>query len=235
MDGKLRWMTLIALLMWQMLQGVVSNTPHTTVIQHTGNSSSASGNTVATTITSSVAPLIVVAVAKNGDTDAVTSVTDNQSNTYLQATSARGQFGAATTDIWYCPNATAGVTTVTAHWGITSAFNRGNEVWEVGGLTAPILDIAAHNNTAGSGNVVTGATVTTTSTSGFVAAIVILGSGTVTQNPDSGNEFTSGGDTINGAINGAVSLISSAAGAHNPAWHTSGATPNQVDSVAAFK
>ena len=206
-----------------------------TIIQHVGSSSSASSTDCATTITSSTANLLVVGVTKNADTDSVSSVTDNIGNVYLQVPNAHGIFGAASTDTWYCPNAAPGVTTVTVHWGVSSTSPRGNEVWEVSGFVAPILDIGNHGAVAGSGNVVTGATVTTTAVVGFISAIVLLGSGTVTLNPNTGNEFTSGGDTINGATYGAVSLISSTAAAHNAAWGTSGATPNECNSIAAFK
>lgn len=205
------------------------------VVQHKKNSQISSGNTVPVTVTSTTNKLIVVATSRNGSSDSVSSVTDNIGNTYVQATSARGTFATATSDIWYCTNATSGVTTVTVTWGVTAATNRLAEVYEVSGYTTPILDVANHGNAAGSSNVITGASVTTNTTTDFVAAIVLT-AGTIDQNPNAGNECTAGGDVIDGTlVSASCSILPATAASHNAAWHDTTATPNETNSIAAFK
>lgn len=208
-----------------------------TMVQHKANTSTTNASTVAVTVTSTTANLIVVGAAKSADSDTIASVTDNIGNTYLQATTARGQFGSATTDIWYCLNAAPGVTSITIHFGATSTSNKQVEADEVSGFLSPAFDLANHSAGTGASNLITGATITTTSTNGFILAIALDGTGTIDQNPNGGNEFTSGGDIIGGGgiSTGAVSLISSTAVSHGAVWHSTAATPHFANSIAAFK
>lgn len=226
--------------MWKYILPLLLATPlwAATVVHHTGSATATSSTDVAVTITSTVSNLIVVGTTRNGSTDSVASVTDNIGNVYVQAPSARGTSSSVTSDIWYCAGATSGVTTVTIHWGITATSGRFAEVWEIGGFIHPILDYANHSGNSGVANVVTGATAFTSTTAGFIAAIYLNANSSVDQNPNSGNAFTSGGDilsTSGGNQVGAVSLLSSSISSFNPAWHTTTATPNGVNSVAAFK
>lgn len=204
------------------------------VVQHVGNSTAVSSNTCISTIVSSTNNVLIIAVMKNGSSDSVTSVTDNQLNTYVQATSAK-RTNIATVDIWYCLNATAGVTTITTNWGIIDTVTRSNEVWEISGIITPAFDLANNAGATGAANVITGASVTTTGTSGIIVANLVVFSGTVTVNPAAGNTFTDGGDINNGNIVGNVSKISSSASAQNAAWGTSAAAATNINSVAAFK
>lgn len=207
-----------------------------TITQHAKGSSSANSTDVAVTVSSTASKVLVVGTVRNGSTDTVSSVADNIGNTYVHATSSKAVFGAVTSDIWYCLNATSGVTTVTVHWGVTATTNKLAEVWEVAGFTTPVFDLANNGSNDGAANVITGASVTTTSTIGFIAAIVGDGNSDITQNPNAGNEFTSGGDIVDGTnFVGATSLISVTAAAHNSAWHTTSAAPHEVNSIAAFK
>lgn len=207
------------------------------IVQHNGAGSAVNSTDVAVTVSATTANLLVVAAVRNGSTDSVSSVSDNMGNTYSQASSARGTSSSITSDIWYCANAVPGVTTVTVHWGATSITAKFGEVWEVSGFQAAVQDGGNHSGSSGVANVITGASITTTSTNGFAAAIVINGNSAIDQNPNGGNEFSSGGDILTTGSNnvGAVSLLSSTAVAHNAAWHATTATPNETNSIAAFK
>lgn len=102
------------------------------------------------TLTSSTSgSLLVVGISLGGDANTISSVTDNQSNTYIQVPNARGLMTArsTTSDIWYCANAIAGVTTVTAH-ATSAAVNDFNiYVNEYSGAkTSSPVEMGAHLN-----------------------------------------------------------------------------------------
>lgn len=207
------------------------------LVQHANNNSTTNAATLAITTSSTSNKLLVVIGAKGADTDSISSVTDNQSNTYTQATSALGTLSSVMIDVWYCLNATSGVTTVTIHWATTSTANKQGEVYEFSGFTTPVFDLANHGSAAAVANVITGASVTTTATVGVIVAGSAAGQGTIDQNPNSGNSFTAGGDILAGGqiSTGMVSKISSSASAQNATWHNTTATANEVNTIAAFK
>lgn len=121
-----------------------------TVVRRTTFFSTSSGT--ANTITSTTGNCIVVG------THAITSaVTDSHSDSFIQAGSATDTGGSDHSNIWYFPNATPGITSITATW--TSG--NGVAVWELSGASSSCIDGAAaiQNNgtatTSGSGPSVT--------------------------------------------------------------------------------
>lgn len=204
------------------------------LVQHKFNSS-ASGTTVAVTIAAnSAGNLIVVGAGGGSSSVTVTGVTDNAtggSNTYVQASGARATATGHMVDCWYVLSAAhAGATTVTVTF--SGSISGDAFVMEVSGFTNCALDVVGVvNNGAQSGGLAVGATVTTTSTTGFIIAADITNNA-VGANPHSGNEFTSGGD-VDANSNAACSLISTTAAAHQPVWDDNGTifTSNTV----AFK
>lgn len=205
-----------------------------TLVQHKSNSS-ASGTTLAVTIAANSANNLIVVVAGGGSaTITVTGVSDNAtggSNTYVQAASARATATGHMIDCWYVLSAAhAGATTVTVTF--SSSISGDAFVMEVSGFTTAALDVVGTvNNGVQSGGQATGASVTTTSTTGFIIAGDITNAG-VTANPHAGNEFTSGGD-VDGNSNAACSKISSTAAAHQPVWDDTGTV--FVSNTVAFK
>lgn len=204
---------------------------------------SASQTTSAATITSSGAGhLIVVGLIAFDPAPAartVSGVTDNIGNTYTQATGAASSSvsGSTTTDVWYCLSASAGVTTVTGTWsGAAWAGSKAVIVWEVQGMTTAAFDLAAHvSNGTGAANLDAGASVTTTGASGFVVGVANTDN-SIDLNPNTGNEFTSGGASDPSGTGWAgASLISSTAAAHQPVWHDTNPTSPYGASTAAFK
>jgi len=209
-----------------------------TITQHVGTWSNASANSVALTVTSTASgALLIVSCGTNYPlaTDACTGVTDNQSNTYTEATNAASTGASSgTTDVYYKLSGTGGVTTVTCSYTLTDTKQKYCHLTEVAGFTTAAFDLAGHvDNQTASSNVETGASITTTSTTGFVLGVVMSGS-TVDQNPNSGNEFTSGGDVINSDF-AVATLISSTAAAHQPVWHANFSTTFFSASTVAFK
>ena len=206
-----------------------------TIVQHKTGQDQTNTNTVAVTVTSTVAGNLLIVCCANVYATTVTSVTDDKGNLYAQAdqavaSSATGTLG---TDIWYCVNPIGGVTTVTIHFaGVSAAFREG-WVYEVSGFQNASFDTAGHvNDQVASASTDTGASVTTRSTNGIVVGVVAT-SHAVTANPKAGNEFTSGGDIQPTTGNAACSLISSTAAAHQPTW-TDTTGGNYCSSTAAF-
>ena len=207
-----------------------------TVVQHK-HAAWASGSTIAVTITANSASNMLVVCAANRTTLTVSTVADNAtggSNTYTQfgAGSAHGVNGTRESDCFKTLSAAhAGATTVTVTFSGTVTNSAHAEVWEVSGFVTAAEDGGNHNGTTGANPA--GASVTTTSTTGFCVGALET-NGSLTANPAAGNEFTSGGDSASGADNyGFVSLISSTAAAHNPAWTATSAA--WVESTACFK
>ena len=103
-------------------------------------------------------------------------------------------------------------------------------------MTSPAPDVGNTNTGTTTGGLDTGATVTTTSSPGFIAAMD--SGGDETQNPATGNQFVSGGgvidDTVGGNIVGYVSLITSSTGSYTPVWGDN-QTASYATIVASFK
>jgi hypothetical protein len=209
-----------------------------TEVQHKKNFSAANATTVAVTIAANSAGNLIAVGTDNNSSRTVIGVADNAtggSNTYVQATSALGTNGGDSVDVWYVLSAAhAGATTVTVTFsGAAGTFSKNAWVMEVSGFITAGFDLANNvTNGTGSGTDDNGASVTTTSTTGFVIGVMATG-GTITGNPKTGNEFTAGGDISGG--NAACSLISSTAAAHKPVWTDTGSNQTNAGSTAAFK
>lgn len=214
-----------------------------TVTQHKSGHSTASATTVTVTTTSTGSGKLLVVAACNAGTRTVAAsgVTDNIGNTYTQATNAAANANSSVdnSDIWYCLSATSGVTTITITFtGSAGTFVKDAEAWEVSGFTSAAFDLAGHtnDNADGGDNVTDGTSVTTTSTTGFIVGAIKVPAGSVVDvNPNTGNEFTSGGDIASGTDSAFCSFISSTAAAHKPQWHHGNSFINSATSTAAFK
>ena len=213
-----------------------------TITQHKTGHSVASATTVDITMTSTAANKLIVVGCACAGTRTVSSVTDNTgSNTYVQASGATASANAAAdrTDIWYCLNAVSGITTITITYsGAAGTHVKDGEAWEVAGFTTPVFDVAgaASDIALGAGSSWNGPTVTTTSTTGFVAAETKgPASTTITDNPTAGNEFDDGGDIASGTDSAGCCLISTTAAGHTPNWTCGNSFINVCASVAAFK
>jgi len=132
--------------------------------------------------TGTAAPSITISPSIAGDTliflpaipygMTITSVIDNIGNTWIQAPNARATSAGDgyATDIWYCANCAAGVTSVTAHLSASAGFVS-LEVYEMSGIfTTSPLELGAHasEGTVSGGNC-TGPSVTTSSTDFLIA------------------------------------------------------------------
>lgn len=210
-----------------------------TLIQHKVTQTTANQLTVAVTLAPTASGSLIVVCTGNAGTRTVLSVVDDASggsNTYTQAASAAATQAAHQSDIWYVLSAAnSGAVTVTATFsGATGTFNKEAWVFEVSGFTTAAFDGAGGvTNGTGASNTDTGAAITTTSTTGFLAGVIITANN-ITVNPKAGNEFTAGGD-ITSTSDAAASLISSTAASHQPAWTDSAAAGSFCSSTAAFK
>lgn len=203
-----------------------------TVVQHGANRSTANSAQISITVTSTGSNNLLVAGTGNSDTRTVSSVSDGTNN-FTQATSAAGTDATYQSDVWYLLKSISGKTTITVTFsGAASTFSKEVWFWEVSGFSSVVYDLGNNvTNGVQSGGSATGASVTTTGTTGFIVGIDKT-QGSVTVNPKAGNEFTSGGD-INSVSDAGCSLISSTAAAHQPVWTDNGT--DFCSSTAAFK
>lgn len=214
--------------------------PVATTTTLTEQSASAASNVSGKTLTVSIpattaGDMIVVAVGGSSSSRTVSSVTDNAiggSNTYTQVSNARHTATNIFADVWVSlKTANSGATVVTITYS-NNVTLRDAEVWVVSGFSNATVDVVSGiNNGVTSGGTSTGASVTTTTPVEFIAAF-ITSSATVTANPKTGNEFTSGGD-INGNGDAGASLITTTAGAHQPVWTDTGTA--FASATVAFK
>lgn len=189
-------------------------------------SSTGSGNLLVAAVTTFNTP----AHNPSGVTDGTTSFT--------QFTSARvtgtGTFAGAVDDVYYLSSSNSGKTTITLNVGTATQFLE-IEVWEVSGFTTVAEDGTQNLGTGGSTcvlTVCTGAALTTSGTTGFVIGHNGTNAGSTVQNPQTGNEFTSGGDASG---DGFVSLISSTAASHTPVWTTNTSGDQFTSATTGFK
>jgi len=207
-----------------------------TLVQHATNRNTASAATVAITVSSTGSGNLIVVGCRNDGGHTVSGVSDG-TNAFTQFASAAiagtGSLAGVNLDVWYLLSSTSGKTTITITYNASALYNKDGWVWEVSGMGTVSTDgVNTGHNTGSAGSVETGVSVTTTSTTGFLIGLdsplnnVLL-------NPNTGNEFSAGGDNQNG--NGGVSLISTTAASHTPQW--TGDTANDpFDTVtAAFK
>jgi hypothetical protein len=206
------------------------------VVQHVNNLTAGSGTTEAVTVASTGAGNLLVAMTLTTTSASVTGVSDG-TNGFQQFPAAllagTGGFATLMVDVWFLPRSASGKTVITATFSPSSS-ERALEVWEVSGFTNPVPDgTNGNSNDAGSaGSVDTGMPVTTTAP-GFVVAYCGE-TNTVTLNPDTGNEFSAGGD-LSAPGQAWCSLISLAGGVHTPAWHSNTASSAFLTFTAAFR
>ena len=212
------------------------------VVQHKVNGSSANANTITITVTATGAGNLLVVGAGNaaGPPDTTIASVSDGTNTFTHAPNSHAYDQITTgydTDMYYLLSSTAGKTTITITFnGAAATYYKVAWFWEVSGFTSAQYD--AGNNLPyglGSGTTVTGAGVPTSSTTGFVAAIIVPQQ-RISTNPKAGNEFTSGGDiSATPGFDGGVSLISSTAALHTPVWVDNTSGDSFVSSIAAFR
>jgi hypothetical protein len=214
------------------------------IIQHSHSHLYTWGTTISCTLSSTGASRnIIVGAVSTAEVVSVSSVTDNQSNTYVQASGSSAVGNGHTVAIWHSLGTTAGVTSVTVTFSappntscnlVACGMYKACFAYEVSG--AVTFDAASKvDNGNCVGAVCTGAAVTTATTTGFVLGIIV--NAPVDQNPNSGNEFTSGGDIDDFGEGAAASLVSSTAASHTPAWHSAWTDRNGnfISSTAAYK
>jgi hypothetical protein len=179
--------------------------------------------------------LLVVGTANDNSQTAI-SVSDG-TNSFTQAPNTHGvDQNPHDTNMYYLLSSTAGKTTITATFsGAAAAYTREIWFWEVSGFTNPQYDGGNHtqNLDADGSGVSAGDVTTTTSTTGFIAAVISYGAA-VTQNPKTGNEFTAGGDLVSTG-DASASLISTTAAQHQPVWVGDTANASFATSTAAFR
>jgi hypothetical protein len=103
----------------------------------------------------------------------VTSITDNQSDTYVSSTNSRGNdsAGGDSIEIWYSKNIAAGATSVTIN--ASSSFTISAWVYEVAGAdTSTPLDIAHNTINGASCASCVGPSATTTAANEFVLTAI---------------------------------------------------------------
>lgn len=139
-------------------------------------------------------------------------------NAFTHVVSATAS-GAASTEVWELLNAPAGATTATITLS-GSASNVEAYYWELakgnGGTWTRDVSNSISSGTVSGGTAI-GASVTTTGTQDFCAANVGVAS-SISANPKSGNEFIYPGTIFTGTSDAATSLLTTTAGAHQPAW-----------------
>jgi hypothetical protein len=83
--------------------------------------------------------------------------------------------------------------------------------------------------------VAAGASVTTTSATGFAVGAIAAPQVGIVNNPTGGNEFSAGGNICPDGRMAAVSLISSSAGSHTPSWEVGSSVASYATLTVAFK
>jgi hypothetical protein len=213
------------------------------IIQHVHSTSIDKGSTVTCQLSSTGAGRnIIVGAAVTGQFGVgVVSVTDNQGNIYTQAPGSRGSMGSYVSEIWHSLGTVAGVTNVSVAFFVppppvpeTDGYNKMCFAYEVSG--AVTFDTAAKlSSQLCVGNLCTGASVTTATTTGFVLGVIVVVMDPIDQSPNAGNEFTSGGEIDSMGVGAAASLISSTAASHQPVWHISAVPEAFCTSTAAYR
>lgn len=186
------------------------------------------------TVTSTSAGNLLVAYCLATSPAVITGVTDNAtggSNTYVLVLSQSPGL-----QIYCCLKAAhAGATTVSLAWTGGSAFAEIG-FFEVSGFTNASVDTPGMSTgvSAGDGTITGPAVTINSSKQEFIGAYCTIGSGTITQNPKTGNEFTSGGNTSSFG-SGLVSLLTSVNGVHTPVWLDNTAADSFSALIAAFR
>lgn len=208
-----------------------------TLVQHGATSSVANAATIALSVASTGIGSLLVVGAYNASSRTVTGVADSAGNTYVQGSGCQGTVGTRAIDLWYCLSAvTGGATTVTITFsGSAGTFLKEIYFWEVSGFTNCTFDAGGHVSAGtGSGTTEAGASVSTHSAVGFAAGIVeTQTSPGITQNPKSGNAFTSGGDLTSGDA-GCSYLFPAGTSSVQPVWTSTASNDSYISSTIAF-
>jgi len=143
-------------------------TPTIAFVQAAGHKDTTSTNTITLSSTTTGNAIIVPVDFYSSHTINVTSVTDNQSNTYSQVSGARANgTGTTASDLWYCLNCTGGVTSVVVHLSTTG--NTAVAALEFSGVaTSSAIDVS--NSLTGSGITQNGPSITTTVAGDLIVA-----------------------------------------------------------------
>jgi hypothetical protein len=160
---------------------------------------------------------------------AITSVSDNVGNVYMEAGPARSIDSSAgsSADIWYATSSKAGATSITISTN-AAVPNGAAVIWEFSGASSSPLDQTAVLNNQVSTATASGAAVTTT-TSGVIISLGIVASNAT--GLTSGNPFVS--DSIL-KDNGWAHLITTTAGTYSAQW-TLDVAGTYASSTASFK
>lgn len=216
------------------------------LIQHANNSTAASQNTIAVTISPSAkGSLIVVGYAGTchlggANTNTVTGVSDG-TNTYIQvpALALTGTTSRNTTDVWYAVNSVAGITTVTVTVQATDVSEKNAEIWEVAGMgnLKPMVDVVSttQNDVSTATTTPSGPSNTTTNSDDFIVANYIDDTNSVTVNPTAGNAFNAGGDISSVSNSGHVSAIVTSKATYTPNWTVGASGGTHVSSCVSFQ
>jgi RHS repeat-associated protein len=114
---------------------VGGSTPPGVAVVQSSVGTAAAGTSVSASISPSVAGNLLIAMQMMPSGSSVSSVTDNKGSSWLHATGALSSSTGdnSVIDIWYCPNCSSGVTTITAHYAATVNFS-GMIAYEMSGV-----------------------------------------------------------------------------------------------------
>lgn len=215
------------------VQLIKRSTPNTnggaaSLVQFQQNTDNTNNTTIAVTVTATGAGNLIVIAANNNDNRTITGVSDGTS-AFTQATGARGNFGANSSDIWYLLSSNAGKTTFTVTFSGNST-TKDIFFWEVSGNGTATFDNAKHINNGTVAATDNGVEITTVGAS-FIASAINTG-GTIIAAPAVGNAFTTGGG-INARGHAAVSLSTAVPGTYTSAFSDSG-SGQFANATAAF-
>jgi|GEM_PF-3063070 hypothetical protein len=173
--------------------------------------------------------LIVVAITGGVGAQPVTSVTDG-TNSFREYPGFYGTGSTYFTDVWYLPYSTSGKTSITVN---LSSGATGHHtcvgIWEVSGFINPYPDGEGSVYDVASGATDTGASVTTTSNSDFIASQLHSSD---SYGQQSTNFTTSQASDSDGVTDSA--LITSSQGTYAPTWPDN-PTNTFTSMTAAFK
>jgi hypothetical protein len=172
------------------------------LVQAVASDQGSSGGVFSTTISASASgSAIIVALLSAGGFSAAPTVTDNKSNTYTKVVSDENNANVSECAIFVCPNAIAGVTSVTVNnGGKLTVF-----VCEESSLvTSGVVDKSAIAVSQAFTTTPTTANVTTTSANEVAYSFVCYGNGTVTFSAGTGYTAVSGTGITSGQHNNTV-------------------------------
>ena len=198
-------------------------------VQQTTNANGGNSTSLTTGITAtSAGNLLILQIAVNNQSNSVSSITDNGSNTWEQA--ARGFGQNQNSEIWFAENA-ASTTSITVNTSTNSRISV--HISEFAGMAdTDVLDVAAGRNGYG-GTAHTTATITPTVGFDLVVASLAWGSGPTMNGSSTGgwNDFT---PTINPTNLSSRYVVPPVAGSIDTSW-TSAWYTTSASAIAAFK